>query len=159
MAVPHALRLGIVTVGLALLPVPGAVATPENGMCVGPQPTFDIAAERSLRAMTNAFRAERGLRPLRAAARLTRIARNHSLRMARTEVFGHSGTSRGFPWSPSRAAGENLALAGSPGAVMQLWKGSPAHREALLSPAFRRFGIGVLRTCTGYLLVTGDFTA
>lgn len=159
MTVPHALRVAIVAIGLALLPVSGAVATPENGICVGPQPTFDIAAERSLRTMSNTFRAERGLRPLRAAARLTRIARKHSLRMARTEVFSHSGTSRGFPWSPSRAAGENLALADSPEAVMQLWKGSAAHRDALLSPAFRRFGIGVLRTCTGYLLVTEDFTA
>ena len=159
MAVPRVLRLGIVIVGAALLSTPVAVASPDDGICVGPRPTFDVAAERSLRTMTNVYRVQHGLRPLRAAGRLTRVARNHSLAMARADSFAHSGSSGRFPWAGSRAAAENLALGGTAEVVMDLLKNSTTHRDILLASSYRRFGIGVLVTCTGYLLVTEDFTS
>jgi uncharacterized protein YkwD len=126
---------------------------------VGSQSEFDPAAEQALRNLANEFRAEHGVAPLRASTRLTRAARRHSFRMAREDFFGHSGGSQGFPWSRSRAAGENLALAETPQAAMELLKGSATHRHTLLSSTYHRVGIGAFRTCTGHLLVTQDFTS
>lgn len=136
-----------------------AFASPEGGICVGPQSSIDPAAERALRTLTNEFRAANGMGPLRASARLTRAARRHSVRMAREDFFGHSSAGGGFPWARSRAAGENLALAESPEVAMELLKGSSTHRRTLLSRTYRRIGIGAFRTCTGALLVTQDFTS
>jgi uncharacterized protein YkwD len=157
MAGPRQAWLGILAVAATLIPVSGATGSVGDGLCVGPEARFDPAAEQALRSMTNTFRAENGIRPLRARAGLTRAARRHSLSMAESDSFAHSGNGRGFPWARNRPAGENLALAESPEAVMELLKGSAPHRRTLLSPTFRRFGVGVLRTCTGHLLVTEDF--
>ena len=158
MAVTRALRFGLVAIGITLVPTSAALASPDDGICVGPESTFDAGAEAELRTLANNFRTENGVRPLRASARLSGVARRHSLKMAQTHVFGHSGSSGGFPWSRSRPAGENLALAGTPEAAMELLKGSPTHRHTLLSRSYRNVGMGAFRTCTGHLLVTQNFT-
>lgn len=141
------------------IPASTAFASSEDGLCVGPQSAIDPGAEQALRTMTNEFRAANGVAPLRASARLTGAARRHSVRMAREDFFGHSSAGGGFPWARRRAAGENLALAESPQAAMELLKGSATHRHTLLSRTYRRIGIGAFRTCTGSLLVTQDFTS
>jgi len=150
--------VGIASLAIALLAVPVATASPADGVCVGPQSAFDPPAEHTLRSMTNAFRRDNGRRPLRAQGRLTRNARRYSFTMARTGYFGHAVGGKRFSWSRRRPAGETLALAATPAGVMEVLIGSATHRAILLDPAFRVFGIGVLRTCTGYLLVTEYFT-
>jgi hypothetical protein len=63
--------------------------------------------------------------------------------------------------------GETLAMLtacrrGMPSAVIALWLGSPAHRAIMLSPAFRRVGIGRRSGTLGggaACLVTADFAA
>lgn len=144
---------------VSLLPVSTAFASPEDGICVGPESAIDVGAEQAIRALTNEFRAANGVAPLSGSPRLTRAARRHSVRMAREDFFGHSSQGGGFPWSRNRAAGENLALAETPEAAMELLKGSSTHRHTLLSRTYHRVGIGVFRTCTGSLLVTQDFTS
>ena len=58
------------------------------------------------------------------------------------------------------AAGEDLAVAARPGDAVAMWLQSPGHRENLLSPEFRKVGLGVARgTWNGrsVLYVTADF--
>ena len=142
----------------AMIAAPAALAASEqDGVCADSPVSYDPAAERALRSLTNCFRHEYGKAPLRARGQLTRAARAHSLRMAQQGVFAHSNGGGGFPWAEGRPAGENLALAATPEQAIALLKESPSHRRTLLGATYRRIGIGALRTCTGHLLITQDF--
>lgn len=113
--------------------------------------------ERAIARGINRFRAQHGLAPVRLDRRLSLASRRHSLSMARGHYFAHD--SSGGPWSNRvRAAshadevGEVLAyLRGAsqrrqPGAVVSLWINSPPHRAVMLTPGFRRLGVGRARS-------------
>jgi uncharacterized protein YkwD len=58
------------------------------------------------------------------------------------------------------AAGEDLAVAPTPGDAVSMWLQSPGHRENLLRPSFRTVGLGVARGVWSgrtALYVTADF--
>jgi len=115
-----------------------------------------VAAPRqqSLLQAVNEVRAAHHLSPLRVNPTLARFAQRHSITMARTHVFAHALPLR-FPIA-SRVIGEDLAwIPGDrPAAVVAAWMASPPHRANLLSPQFRRIGIGDVNG-----LVTADFAA
>jgi uncharacterized protein YkwD len=144
-----------VVASLAL--VPAASASTDDGLCLGANPRFDPSAEQALRGLTNSFRANAGLKPLRAKGALTVAARRHTWEMAADGLFQHSNTSGSFPWAGKHAAGENLALADTAQDAMWLLTQSPTHRHTLLGRVYTHIGIGAMRTCTGSLLVTQDF--
>ena len=158
MGVSWTRRIGVAAACAAVASAPTAAAAP-SGVCVGPAVSFDAHAESAIRALANRFRVSAGLRPLRARAALTRVARRHSLEMARRGRFAHSLRNGRFPWAKGRPAGENLALAGTAREAHVMLTLSPPHRATLLGGRYRSFGVGVLRTCTGQLLVTQDFLA
>jgi len=149
-------RIGIAAACAAVAWAPTGAAAP-SGICIGPEVTFDAHAESVIRALANRFRASAGLRPLRARAALNRVARRHSLEMARRGSFAHSLRNGRFPWANGRTAAENLALAGTARQTHVVLTQSPPHRATLLGRRYRSFGVGALRTCTGQLLVTETF--
>jgi uncharacterized protein YkwD len=117
----------------------------------------DVASARpAILCLVNAERTSRGLRALREQPRLRKAARRFARRMARRNVFAHNrrglvrrikrtGYVRGYRrWS----IGENIAWgqgsAGDPAAIVQAWMASPPHRRNILTPRFRRIGIGVV---------------
>jgi uncharacterized protein YkwD len=145
-----------------------ATAAPTHAAAA--RPRLD-GAERALVRAINGVRAQHGLRALRASARLSRAADRHSADMLRHDFFGHA-SSRGATverrlWR-FRQVGEALAYTsplrgiGLARRVLDMWLGSPPHRAILLSPAFRRVGIG---RRTGRLgaarvtMVTADFAS
>ena len=99
----------------------------------------------------NAERAKHGLRPLRLAPSLRRVAGSHSRYMARVERLQHesadgtSATRRIWRATHLRRNGEAIAFAASARALVRAWMASPPHRRLLLSPSFRVIGVGVVR--------------
>jgi uncharacterized protein YkwD len=116
----------------------------------------------------NAQRAKHGLRPLRFASPLRRVAGTHSRYMARVERLRHesadgtSATTRIRRAMHLRRTGEAIAFAGSARAIVAAWMASPPHRRLLLSRHFRVIGVGVSRgTFDSYrvLYATADLGA
>jgi uncharacterized protein YkwD len=99
----------------------------------------------------NAERARHGLRPLRPAPSLRRVAGAHARYMARvrrlrhTSADGTSATRRIRRATHLRRTGEAIAFAASARALVRAWMASPPHRRLLLSRSFRVIGIGVAR--------------
>ncbi len=125
-------------------------------------------AERAVLRSINAERASHGLRPLRLAAPLRRVAGRHSRFMARVRRLQHESAD-GTPATTRirramrvRRAGETIAFAMDADSIVQEWMQSASHREILLSKQFRLVGIGVVAgTYDGYdvLYATADLGA
>lgn len=98
----------------------------------------------------NAERAAHGLKPLRLATALRRVAGSHSRYMARVERLKHesadgtSATTRIRRAMHLRRAGEAIAFADSARAIVKAWMASPPHRRLILSRSFRVIGVGVV---------------
>lgn len=103
------------------------------------------ALETALVAKINALRARRGLRRLAESGALARAARAFGRQMLAGGYFDHRRFERRL--AGLSAAGENLAWhTGTPSAdrTVALWLASPPHRRNLLSPVWRRVGIGAV---------------
>ena len=113
--------------------------------------TVDPQAEQEMFRMVNTERAKAGLALLAFDNPLRDVARAHSKDMFERGYFSHytpEGLSpfdrmddHGIEYS---FAGENLALAPSTELAMQGLMNSPGHRKNILSPNFRKVGIGVI---------------
>ncbi len=128
--------------------------------------TLSRAQASLLRAM-NRTRVAHRLAPLHYDRTLARAAATHSVDMLRRQYFAHGDfllRMRQFHVT-GRLAGENLAWGigtrAQAGTIVAEWLASPAHRANLLSPTFRRVGIGArVGTFAGYAgaaVVTADF--
>jgi uncharacterized protein YkwD len=151
--------IGAALAGAALtLPAPASAASAcaSAGAQPGSASKHDVA--NATLCLLNAQRTRRGLRPLRANARLSRAARGHAQDMARRNYFSHtslsgasfldrirrSGYLRG---ARSWSAGENIAWGSGrlarPREVVRAWMRSPGHRANILNRRFRHIGLGV----------------
>ncbi|MBI3287023.1 MAG: CvpA family protein [Chloroflexi bacterium] len=129
------------------------------------QVRVDPEAEERMLALINAERAKAGLPVLIMDEDLRRVARAHSEDMLRRGYFSHS-TPEGK--SPSDrlieasisfgVAGENIALAPDVAVAHAGLMESPGHRENILSPAFRRVGIGAMDGGIYGVMFTQEFT-
>ena len=100
--------------------------------------------------LTNTYRAQANLSPLRLNAALSAAATAHSQAMAYGDFFSHSGvngstlddrlSTAGYAYD---AAGENIAAGlATPTAVVQAWMKSPEHRANILDPDLQEMGLG-----------------
>lgn len=126
-----------------------------------PNPPHDTA-EQILPAI-NALRAAARRSPLLADAALTKAAAARAGALCQSSIARHIDARGEGPLERARAAGyrgaflaENLAIAPSLSRAHENLLGSPSHRENLLSPRARRFGLGVAtrpdRVCAVELL-------
>ncbi len=108
------------------------------------------AAETALIAQVNAARAQAGLKPVVAEARLTRVAAAHAADMAKNGFVGHAGSDGAGMIERTLRAGygyayiaENVA-GGQPNAQAALatWLASGSHRRNLLAPEATQCGVG-----------------
>jgi len=123
------------------------------------------AGERSVVRAINRARGHHGLKRLHAGRRLARAADFHTRSMLRGNYFAHGAfVQRVRRYVRYRAIGETLAMASRCSArrIVRMWLNSPGHRAVLLSPRFRRVGIGrrtgrlgARRAC----VVTADFAS
>ena len=109
--------------------------------------------------LLNQQRASRGLRKLRANAKLRRAAQRYSENMNANNFFAHVSPTGTTPVERVKAAGyltgarswavgENIAWGeqrlSTPGEIMQSWMESPGHKANILNRRFRHVGIGVV---------------
>jgi uncharacterized protein YkwD len=138
----------MVVLACALAP-PGASASVRH----------DATEARIVRAL-NEVRAGYGLPRLHANRGLARAAHAHSRTMQRANRVGHGNVGRRVRrYVRSRRVGENLAWTTSCDArqIVDLWLSSVPHRRVMLSPAFRRIGVG--RSGSSTCFVTADFAS
>jgi uncharacterized protein YkwD len=108
--------------------------------------------------LINKERSSRGLRRLRANAKLQEAAERHSDNMTEKEFFDHVSPSGTTPLmrvkasgylagADSWAVGENIAWGeqrlSTPAEIMRSWMRSPGHKANILNRQFRHVGIGV----------------
>jgi uncharacterized protein YkwD len=105
------------------------------------------------RALVNAYRQQKGLRPLRLQPALTEAARAHSRDLARWDRISHFGSDGSNPWDRVKRAGYNAKLAAenvgtgqaSIEEVVKGWQASPGHNKNLLLRDAQHMGIALVQ--------------
>lgn len=116
----------------------------------------DYAATRldaeQARELINAYRRERGLKPLKLNMELTNAAKAHSRDLARWDRISHYGSDGSNPWDRVKRSGYNARIAAenvgtgqaSIEEVIKGWKASPGHNKNLLMPDAEHMGIALV---------------
>jgi uncharacterized protein YkwD len=147
-----------------------AVALTAPAFANAGKPRLD-RVERSMIRAINRERAGHGLAAVRPSHKLARAADFHSWEMLDANYFAHTSRdggpfdSRVRRFARHRSVGETLAWVSRCGRrsarqVMRMWMNSSGHRAILLSPAYRRVGVGKRSGSLGSTracLVTADF--
>ena len=102
----------------------------------------------------NAERKEHGLNPLSIDAKLMALAQKHSDYMAKTKIYKHSGLNYDEAITHIASILESSHKQ-SAGCAVGQWMDSPRHREALLDPDLKTFGIGVQENNSGFFTDEG----
>jgi len=123
--------------------------------------------EHAVTRAINRIRRRHGLPALHLSRRLSRVASWHSFDLLSHGFLSHS-SSNGTPFYsrirhavPARAVGETLIeFHGncSGRRIVRYWMHSPPHRAELMSPAYRRVGVG-RGSYRGATVVTADFAS
>lgn len=106
------------------------------------------------RDQINAYRKQKGLKPLRLNATLTAAAKAHSRDLAKWDRISHFGSDGSNPWDRVKRAGYNAKLAAenvgtgqvSFEEVLKGWKESPGHNKNLLLSDAEHMGIALVHT-------------
>lgn len=113
--------------------------------------SVDSQSEGEMLVLINRERVSRGLLPLAMDAKLRELARTYSKDMLTRGYFSHYSKEGASPFDrmananiPFGFAGENLALAPNVTLAHQGLMDSEGHRANILSPNFRRVGIGAI---------------
>jgi hypothetical protein len=102
----------------------------------------------------NEERKNHGLNPLVMDPTLMKIAQNHSNKMAKTAIYKHSGLNYDEVITRLNTI-EVCPHKENAGCAVGQWMGSQPHREALLDPNFKTFGIGVQENTSGFVILKG----
>lgn len=159
-----ALAVGIVATAVlaaSLLTAPRAKATttPCGNSAVAPRLLSLHDMRSSVLCLLNRIRVQYELHPLTYNQALRTSASAHSVSMVVHGYFAHEGPGGSMDNRISRAGylaaggrfviGEDIGGGGgpmgSPMAIVRDWMHSPPHRENILDPHFRDFGVGVAR--------------
>jgi uncharacterized protein YkwD len=105
------------------------------------------------RDLINAYRKEKGLKPLRLNATLTEAAKAHSKDLAKWDRISHYGSDGSNPWDRVKRAGYNAKVAAenvgtgqaSIDEVMKGWQASPGHNKNLLLADAQEMGIALVQ--------------
>jgi uncharacterized protein YkwD len=111
-----------------------------------------LDAERA-RDLINAYRREKGLKPLRLNSELTNAAKLHSKDLAKWDRISHYGSDGSSPWDrvkrsgySARIAAENVGTGqASFEEVMKAWKASAGHNKNLLLADAEHMGIALVQ--------------
>ncbi len=111
-----------------------------------------LDAERA-RDIVNAYRKEKGLRPLKLQPALTEAARSHSRDLAKWDRISHFGSDGSNPWDRVKRAGYHARLAAENVGTGQVtidevikgWRASPGHNKNLLLSDAEHMGIALVQ--------------
>src|SRR5215831_7336975 len=105
------------------------------------------------RDLINAYRKEKGLKPLKLNAALTEAAKAHSRDLAKWDRISHYGSDGSNPWDRVKRAGYNAKVAAenvgtgqaSLDEVIKGWQASPGHNKNLLLGDVEHMGIALVQ--------------
>jgi uncharacterized protein YkwD len=105
------------------------------------------------RDLINAYRRQKGLKPLRLNTALTEAAKAHSRDLAKWDRISHYGSDGSNPWDRVKRAGYNAKLAAENVGtgqvtieeVMKGWQASPGHNKNLLLSDAQEMGIALVQ--------------
>jgi uncharacterized protein YkwD len=105
------------------------------------------------RELINAYRKEKGLKPLKLNAALTEAAKAHSRDLAKWDRISHYGSDGSNPWDRVKRAGYNAKVAAenvgtgqaSMDEVLKGWQLSPGHNKNLLLADVEHMGIALVQ--------------
>jgi uncharacterized protein YkwD len=114
--------------------------------------TTNLDADKA-RELINAYRKEKGLKPLKLNTSLTEAAKNHSRDLAKWDRISHYGSDGSNPWDRVKRTGYNAKLAAENvgtgqvtiDEVMKGWKESPGHNKNLLLADADHMGIALVQ--------------
>lgn len=138
----------------------GLVAACLVSLAVLPATASAHGGNAILRAM-NTARARHHLPALHLSHALVRAASAHSSDMARSGLMSHGAFEQRINrYVRSHMVGENLAWASrcSGRTIVHMWMNSAPHRAIMLSPGFRKAGVGISRA-SHFCFVTADFAS
>lgn len=109
-------------------------------------------APESARDMINAYRARKGLKPLRLDGKLASAAKRHSSDLAKNDRISHKGSDGTDPWDRVKGTGFKAKLAAENVGAGQMslpevfkgWQESPNHNDNLLLPDATHMGIALV---------------
>jgi uncharacterized protein YkwD len=133
-----------------------AAAAPRHAAPAPPPPAAPVSGDTSFTGAVfdaiNARRAQAGLPPVAADARLAAAASGYAQTMLRLNRFGHDvdGTTfdqriRAAGFTANVVMGEIIAMSSGPisaASIVQMWMDSPPHRSQIMSATFRLAGAG-----------------
>ena len=102
----------------------------------------------------NVERKNHGLNPLVIDPKLMKIAQNHSDKMAKTKIYKHSGLNY-VEVITHLSSILKSSHKQSAGCAVGQWMESQPHREALLDPDLKTFGIGVQECVSNIIFFDG----
>jgi len=151
---PRLPLLGAAVAAAAALAVPASASACAN-VNANPNDISTATAQHATLCLLNNERRQRGIRPLKDNARLTRASQRYAVVMSRRNVFEHGdfvgrikrvnylAGARGY------TLGENIAWGSwdyaTPANIVDSWMHSPGHRANILNGRFREIGLGVAR--------------
>ena len=105
------------------------------------------------RDLINAYRKDKGLKPLKINAALTEAAKAHSRDLAKWDRISHYGSDGSNPWDRVKRAGYNAKVAAenvgtgqaSLEEVIKGWQASPGHNKNLLLADVEHMGIALVQ--------------
>lgn len=105
------------------------------------------------RDLINAYRKQKGLKPLALNAELTAAAKSHSKDLAKWDRISHYGSDGSNPWDRVKRAGYNARVAAenvgtgqaSIEEVLKGWQESPGHNKNLLMADVEHMGIALVQ--------------
>ena len=105
------------------------------------------------RDLINAYRKEKGLKPLKLNAALTEAAKAHSRDLAKWDRISHYGSDGSNPWDRVKRAGYKARLTAENVGTGQIdfnevmigWKESPGHNKNLLLPDADHMGVALVQ--------------
>jgi uncharacterized protein YkwD len=111
-----------------------------------------LEAERA-RDLINAYRREKGLKPVKLNAELSNAAKAHSKDLAKWDRISHYGSDGSNPWDRVKRNGYNARLAAENVGTGQTnieevfkgWKESPGHNKNLLLADAEHMGIALVQ--------------
>lgn len=114
--------------------------------------TTSLNAEMA-RDLINAYRKEKGLKPLKLNPELTEAAKNHSRDLAKWDRISHYGSDGSNPWDRVKRTGYKARLAAENVGTGQIdfnevikgWKESPGHNKNLLLSDAEHMGIALVQ--------------
>jgi uncharacterized protein YkwD len=142
-----------------------ALMTGLTALVTSPASATTLSPRARMYRATNYSRVNHEIRKVDIQDRISKLARQHSIKMANTGEYGkifHTSRSviegtylKGVNWS---TWGENVGVTGgSIGDLQQAFMQSTDHRRNILNKSFRRVAVGTYRDDSGLLWVTVFF--